>query len=136
MKHWQKESGIVNIDYITALLVFLIGSIAVLGLYLSIFKTVGKIKVDEAVIGYVTEICENIDLSNYEDVNSSAKVNALITKMNLPEQYSVTCESIEKFSDYPEMGQENLVQKINLKINYSFDNNEKSFLISKIKVKE
>ena len=66
----KNENGIVNIDYVTSIIILILGSVAVLTMYLGIYKTMAKTKIDEAIIGYVTEICETIDLNNYEDVDT------------------------------------------------------------------
>lgn len=131
----NNEKGIINVDYITAIIVFMISSVAILALYISVYKNMSKIKVDETIIGYITEICENIDLVNYSNVDTQEKVNSLINEIEIPEQYSVLCESVEKYAD-EDNNSLDLVCKINLRVNYSFDSLNRNYVISKVKVKE
>ena len=130
----NNEKGVVNVDYITAIILFMISSVAILALYVNTYKEMAKIKVDETIIGYITEICENIDLVNYTNVDTQTKVEQLINEINIPEQYNITCDSIEKYNDATDAS--DLVLKINLRVNYSFDNLNRDYVISKIKVKE
>lgn len=128
------EKGVMNIDYITSIVVFMIGSVAILSLYVITYKNMAKIKVDETIIGYITEICENIDLVNYNNVDTTAEVDQLISMIDIPNQYNVRCDSIEKYSDNND--ELDLVFKINLRVSYSFDGLDRDYVISKTKVKE
>ncbi|MBR3325160.1 MAG: hypothetical protein IKG14_03855 [Clostridia bacterium] len=132
----NNENGIVNIDYITAVIIFMIGSVTVLGLYVSNYKSMAKIKIDETIIGYITEICENIDLVNYENIDTQEEVNQIIDSIDIPEQYIVECASVEKYSNNELQDTLDLVMRINLRVRYSFDNLSRDYVISKIKVKE
>ena len=132
----NNENGIVNIDYITAVIIFMIGSVTVLGLYVSNYKSMAKIKIDETIIGYITEICENIDLVNYENIDTQEEVNQIIDSIDIPEQYIVECASVEKYSNNELQDTLDLVMRINLRVRYSFDNLSRDYVIRKIKVKE
>ena len=113
----------------------MLGSIAVLAMYLGIYKTMAKTKIDEAIIGYVTEICETIDLRNYEDVDTKEEINQLIQTVKIPSNYNVVCENIIKYAEENSSNQD-VVEKVNLRIKYTVDNTERDFTISKMKVKE
>ena len=131
-----KEKGIANIDYVVAIIVFILGSIAALGLYYSVYLSMAKIKVNETIIGYVTEICEIIDLESYESVNNQTKINTIINNCNIPEQYSVVCTSVEKFNNAIEGDEHDIIEKVNLRVNYELAGTQREYLISKVKVKE
>ena len=131
----KNEKGVINIDYATAIIILMLGSIAVLAMYLGIYKTMAKTKIDEAIIGYVTEICETIDLRNYEDVDTKEEINQLIQTVKIPSNYNVVCENIIKYAEENSSNQD-VVEKVNLRIKYTVDNTERDFTISKMKVKE
>lgn len=130
----RSEKGITNIDYVVAIIIFMIGSVAVLGLYYNMYKTMSKIKIDETIIGYITEICEDIDLENYRDVDTEEEINEIIRSANIPEQYLVECIGIEKQNDTNEAL--DVVQKINIKVSYSYGDSNREYVIKKVKVKE
>lgn len=130
----RSEKGITNIDYVVAIIIFMIGSVAVLGLYYNMYKTMSKIKIDETIIGYITEICEDIDLENYRDVDTEEEINQIIRSANIPEQYLVECIGIEKQNDTNEAL--DVVQKINIKVSYSYGDSNREYVIKKVKVKE
>lgn len=132
----KNEKGITNIDYVIAIIVFISGAIAALGLYLSVYTNMAKIKVNETIIGYITEICEAIDLESYENVNTQAKINTLIGSVNIPSQYNVQCIGIEKYKDSIAGDENDIIEKVNIKVNYEIAGNEREYLISKVKVKE
>jgi len=132
----KNEKGAVNVDISTGIIVFIIGSVAVLGLYLTIYKSMARIKIDEMIISYITEICENIDLKNYEDVNTKQKIDSLIAEVNIPEGYNISCDSIEESSIIANNDKSDVVKKINLKVEYKLNNETRDYIVSKIKVKE
>lgn len=132
----RSEKGVIGTDYVLAIIIFVIGSVAVMGLYLSIYMNMAKIKIDETIIGYITEVCEQIDLLNYEEVDTQSEINDMISQMDIPLQYSVVCDSIEKFDNTENSENIDIVQRINIRINYTVDNIERNYLISKLKVKE
>ncbi|MBR3134021.1 MAG: hypothetical protein IKG56_00990 [Clostridia bacterium] len=132
----NKEKGIANVDYVVALIVFLLGSVAVLGLYLNVYKTMSKIKIDETIIGYMTEICETIDLENYETVDSKDKVQALVDSVAIPNQYKVECSSVDKYNNAREGEEQDIIEKINFRISYKIDDMQREYILSKVKVKE
>ena len=133
MKIRKSERGEVALnDYMIAIVIFMIGAVTVSYLYINIYKLSAKVKIDEAVIGYVTEICEQIDLTPYENVSKVEQVNEIInnTLKNTPVKDLVTieCTEVEK-SDY--------VERIHLRIRYeSLNKNIRDYYINKIKVKE
>ena len=93
MKIRKSERGEVALnDYMIAIVIFMIGAVTVSYLYINIYKLSAKVKIDEAVIGYVTEICEQIDLTPYENVSKVEQVNEIInnTLKNTPVKDLVT----------------------------------------------
>lgn len=138
-----KEKGIANIDYVVASLVFMAGSVAVLALYYNIYVSMAKLKVEETAIGYVTEICEMIDLVNYEYVCTPESVNDIIQDLkdlnNGTEgmgDIDINCVSIDHYNNYAPGDDRDVVMRININVNYSIDGNEREYTISKVKVKE
>ena len=131
-----KEKGIANIDYVIATLIFLAGSVAVLALYYNIYVSVAKIKIEETIIGYVTEICEMIDLENYENVNSEEEIEELIAKANIPTVYSVYCSGIEHYNNYNSGDDRDIIERISININYDIEGTNRLYTISKVKIKE
>ena len=104
MKIRKSERGETALnDYMIAIVIFMIGAVTVSYLYINIYKLSAKVKIDEAVIGYITEICEQIDLTSYENVSKVEQVNEIInnTLKNTPTKDLVTieCTEIEKYDE-------------------------------------
>ena len=142
MKIRKSERGEVALnDYMIAIVIFMIGAVTVLYLYINIYKLSAKVKIDEAVIGYVTEICEQIDLTPYENVSKVEQVNEIInnTLKNTPVKDLVTieCTEVEKFNEINNTNYSDYVERIHLRIRYeSLNKNIRDYYINKIKVKE
>ena len=142
MKIRKSERGEVALnDYMIAIVIFMIGAVTVLYLYINIYKLSAKVKIDEAVIGYVTEICEQIDLTPYENVSKVEQVNEIInnTLKNTPVKDLVTieCTEVEKFNEINNTNYSDYVERIHLRIRYeSLNKNIRDDYINKIKVKE
>ena len=130
----KKENGVTNADMVIGMIIFIIGAATILTLYLQIYKLTSKIKIDQTAIGYITEICEQIDLNNYEDITVE-NVNAKI-----PDNYQFTCSNIENYSSkyMQSTGNEipDVVKKVYINIQYNYDNYSRNYQVSKIKVKE
>lgn len=142
MKIRKSERGEVALnDYMIAIVIFMIGAVTVSYLYINIYKLSAKVKIDEAVIGYVTEICEQIDLTPYENVSKVEQVNEIInnTLKNTPVKDLVTieCTEVEKFNEINNANYSDYVERIHLRIRYeSLNKNIRDYYINKIKVKE
>ena len=142
MKIRKSERGEVALnDYMIAIVIFMIGAVTVSYLYINIYKLSAKVKIDEAVIGYVTEICEQIDLTPYENVSKVEQVNEIInnTLKNTPVKDLVTieCTEVEKFNEINNTNYFDYVERIHLRIRYeSLNKNIRDYYINKIKVKE
>lgn len=144
MKIKKSERGEVALnDYMIAIAIFMIGAVTVSYLYINIYKLSAKVKIDEAVIGYITEICEQIDLTPYEDVSEVKDVNKIInnTLKNTPikDLIKIECTEVEKFDEANKTEYKNYVERIHLKIKYKYESlnkNTREYYINKIKVKE
>lgn len=147
MKIKKSERGEVALnDYMIAIAIFMIGAVTVSYLYINIYKLSAKVKIDEAVIGYITEICEQIDLTPYKDVSEVKQVNDIInnTLKNTPIKDLITkdlikieCTEVEKFDEANKTEYKNYVERIHLIIKYeSLNKNTREYHINKIKVKE
>ncbi len=130
----KNEKGMAGIDLVTGLVIFIIGSTVAIIIYIQIYKYVCEIKIHEIIIAYVTEICEEIDLQEYD-----TNVDNIIQSVNIPSQYTVT-EETKKFSEQMKENEgkdvEDIVKKITLTIKYNFLGNDRTFSIEKIKIKE
>lgn len=135
----KKENGVTNADMVIGMIIFIIGAATILTLYLQIYKLTSKIKIDQTAIGYITEICEQIDLNNYEDITVE-NVNTIISNAKIPDNYQFTCSNIENYSSkyMQSTGNEipDVVKKVFINVKYNFDNYSRNYQVSKIKVKE
>ena len=144
MKIKKSERGEVALnDYMIAIAIFMIGAVTVSYLYINIYKLSAKVKIDEAVIGYITEICEQIDLTPYGDVSEVKYVNEIInnTLKNTPikDLITIECTEVEKFDEANKTEYKNYVERIHLKIIIKYESlnkNTREYYINKIKVKE
>ena len=145
MKIKKSERGEIALnDYMIAIAIFMIGAVTVSYLYINIYKLSAKVKIDEAVIGYITEICEQIDLISYENVSTVEQVNDEIinnTLKNTPikDLVKIECTEVEKFDEANKTEYKNYVERIHLKIKIKYESlnkNTREYYINKIKVKE
>jgi len=140
MRVRKSEKGEVALnDYMIAIVLFMLGATMVSYMYLQIYKLSAKVKIDEAIIGYVTEICEQIDMENYENVSTVEQVNNVINKTlkNTPikDLVEIKCTEVEKFSEKYNVN--DYVERIHLTIKYtSLNQNARNYTINKLKVKE
>ena len=132
----NKEKGATALDISTGALIFMLFTSVIFTLYLQIYKQSSLIKIHQDAMGYVIQICEDIDLEDYsvtEDLKEYK--NYIIEKINLPvDKYTLTFQQEKYIDKHPEAN--DIVKKIIINIKYTFDNEERSIEIKKIKVKE
>ena len=130
----KKEKGILQIDFVTAFVIFSIGSVFILTMYYKIYILMTRIKINEAFIGYATEVCEEIDLENYDEITEN-RVNEIIKICNIPEEYNFKLEQITNYSDLNPNAND-LVKKLQFSATYEIAGTEKKYVINKVKVRE
>ena len=134
-KKLNKEKGATALDISTGALVFMLFTSIIFTLYLQIYKQSSLIKIHQDAMGYIIEICEDIDLKNYSEIeNLEEYKNYIINKINLPvDRYTLTLEQEKYIDSYPEA--DDIIKRIIVKIKYTFDNEERTIEIKKKKVK-
>ena len=135
-KKLNKEKGATALDISTGALIFMLFTSVIFTLYLQIYKQSSLIKIHQDAMGYIIQICEDIDLQDYvETENLEEYKESIIGKINLPvDKYTLTLQQEKYIDTHPEAN--DIVKKIIVKIKYTFDGEEKSIEIKKIKVKE
>ena len=119
----KSERGATGIDVAGGLIIFVAASAIIVTLYYQIYMNVAIAKIHEVAIGCVTEIFEQIDLENYDDITDT-KVQSLIEQSKI-NQYSDEIESAE-----------DIVKKIKITVTYSVNGQEREFKMNKIKIRE
>ena len=132
----NKENGATALDIATGALIFMLFTSVIFTLYLQIYKQSSLIKIHQDAMGYMIQICEDIDLQDYgatEDLNEYGQ--EIISKIALPQdRYTLTLQQEKYIDSHPEAN--NIVKKIIVNIKYVFDDEERNIEIEKIKVKE
>lgn len=129
----KNEKGVLEIDFATGMILFMISSAAIITMYANIYTLMVKLKVNQVMIGYITEICEEIDAENYTDLTQD-RVNKIISTCNIPSQYSVT-SSITKYTSINKSAND-VVEKININVSYKVGNQNMKYTVYKVKIKE
>ena len=129
----KNEKGVLEIDFATGMILFMISSAAIITMYANIYTLMVKLKVNQVMIGYITEICEEIDAENYTDLTQD-RVNKIISACNVPSQYSVT-SSITKYTSINKSAKD-VVEKININVSYKVGNQNMKYTVYKVKIKE
>src|SRR5699024_2916999 len=94
----NKENGATALDIATGALIFMLFTSVIFTLYLQIYKQSSLIKIHQDAMGYMIQICEDIDLQDYgatEDLNEYGQ--EIISKIALPQdRYTLTLQQ-EKY---------------------------------------
>lgn len=136
----KSERGATGIDVAGGLIIFVAASAIIVTLYYQIYMNVAIAKIHEVAIGCVTEIFEQIDLENYDDITDT-KVQSLIEQSKINQYFdksrnhSTITYTIEKYSDEIESA-EDIVKKIKITVTYSVNGQEREFKMNKIKIRE
>ena len=134
----KSEKGLSGVDMTVGIIIFLIGTAVIFNMYVILFSMSSKIKVNQVIVGYITEICEEIDFESYDEI-TEARVQDIIEAANIPTQYQVSA-SIRKYQDEAReatgVDVEDLVKRVNINVRYSIDGQNRDYTVGKIKVKE
>lgn len=130
----KNEKGILQVDFITASIIFSIGAAFILGFYYNIFVLMTRLKVREGLIGYITEVCEEIDLEDYDDLDEE-RINTIIKACDIPEGYTLKLDESNGITKYSKNNLD-IVKKYNFVASYEVAGKEEKFSISKVKVRE
>ena len=114
----KNEKGVLEIDFATGMILFMISSAAIITMYANIYTLMVKLKVNQVMIGYITE----------------EWVNMIISACNIPRQYSVT-SSITKYTRINKSAKD-VVEKININVSYKVGNQNMKYTVYKVKIKE
>lgn len=132
----RSERGASGLDIATGAVIFMIFTTLVFSLYLQIYKQTALIKIHEDAMGYIIQICEDIDMKNYGQTEDLEEYkNTIINEINLPQdKYKLSLFQEKYIEENPEA--QDLVKKISINITYNFDGEDRQITVNKIKVKE
>ena len=132
----KKETGASGLDVATGALIFMMFTSLIFSLYLQIYKQTSLIKIHENALGYIIQICEDIDMKSYGETEDLAEYkNQVIQTINMPEDKYTLLMYQEKYIEENPNAQD-LVKKITINVTYNFDGEDRTITIKKIKVKE
>ena len=132
----KKENGATGLDVATGALIFILFTTVILTLYVQIYKQSAIIKIHENAMGYIIQICEDIDMREYGEIeNLQEYTNLIKEKTGLPlDKYTLTLTQEKYIDSHPEA--QDIVKRINVNIRYNFDGQDREIEVNKIKVKE
>ncbi len=137
---FKSEKGVTGIDIATGILIFTIACVVVVGMYYQIYTTTVETKVHQIAISCITEICEKIDLEDYDKITEQ-RIEEMIEESGINEYFNREKNDsyiVYTLTNYKqETGvEEDLVKKINFTIVYTVGNNKNTIPINKIKIRE
>ena len=136
----KNELGATGIDIVSGIIIFIISTAVVISLYYQIYITTTQTKIHQVAIGCITEIFEEIDLINYDEVTET-KVKDMIDEKKLSEYFnkekndSSVEYSVIDFSTQSGAKQD-LVKQVNITVIYKVGDNITTLPMSKIKIRE
>lgn len=131
LKRKNKEKGALEADFATGLVIFIIGSVALITMYVNMYTLMVRLKANQVAIGYITEICEEIDAENYSQATDTNRLNTIISACVKEKDLYTIVPTVTKYKPT-----DDVVAKISLKVKYTVGNKEMNYTINKIKVKE
>ncbi len=130
---FKKENGITGIDITISIIIFIMGAAVIFNLYQKLYEISVEYKANEIIIGYLTEICEEIDYENYDNITQD-RVNEIIKLAEIPSQYKITY-TIKNYKEENAKAEDD-VKKVIMKVEYNIGNQNRNFIFPKTKVRE
>lgn len=132
----KENSGITGIDLVIAIIIMSIFIGVITSLMTGIYKQSLEIQASSNAMAYATIVLEKTDEKSFEEVQEPNFIENLSKsgEINIPEDYEVTFEVSNPDNVSEEVS--SVIKKVAVTVKYKINNEEKSILISKLKVKE
>lgn len=140
----RNEKGVVGADVVIGILIFVVGSVSALFLYSNMYSVITQIKVNEEIIGCITDIFEKVDDELYDNINEQG-MQTIIASANVPDGFEIEY-TITNYKDTVEAKRaqsgttgeevEDLVKRVTLNVKYSVEKVNRNYTIGRIKVRE
>ena len=132
----KENSGITGIDLVIAIIIMSIFIGVITSLMTGIYKQSLEIQASSNAMAYATIVLEKTDEKSFEEVQEPNFIENLSKsgEINIPEDYEVTFEVSNPDNVSEEVS--SVIKKVAVTIKYKINNEKKSILISKLKVKE
>ena len=132
IKRIKSRNGFTLQDLAIAIVILLLFVGTIGGTYLAIYQVQADTKVDSVATLYMIQMLEYIDKIGYDEVSNGME-DTLRTQFSIPSGYGI---SIDVSSYLPSTDSQDLVKKVKLTMNYTFQERERNIVIEKLKVKE
>lgn len=133
----RNEKGVVGADVVVGILIFIVGSVSALFLYSNMYSVITQIKVNEEIIGCITDIFEKVDDELYDNINEQG-MQTIIASANVPEGFEIEY-TITNYKDTVEAKRaqagttgeevEDLVKRVTLNVKYSVEKVNRNYTI-------
>lgn len=123
----KNNRGYTGVDIVIAISILMILMTTTSVLFTKMVQGMKEIQKNIAVSTYMTQILEEVDIQNYDDVNGSFK-NFVVQKYNIPSDNTVEITVNERYTGY--------IKEVTVSITYEVNNEQQEFEITRLKVLE
>jgi uncharacterized protein YneF (UPF0154 family) len=131
-KKIKSNKGFTMQDLAIAIVILLLFVGTIGGTYLAIYKVQSDTKLDSVATLYMIQMLEYINKIGYDEVTNGME-ETLRAQFSIPNRFHI---KLEISSYLPKSDSRDLVKKVNLTMNYTFQKQERNLLITTLKVKE
>ena len=128
MNRLKNNKGITGIDLTISIIVLTIFADLIVGLMVNNYNVAIEIQKGSIAMSYATMIFEKVDEKAYEKVTNNF-VQELGDEISINSDYTVNLE-VNQADD------KDYVKRVTVKVTYTVNNEEKSLVIRKLKIKE
>lgn len=129
----KQNKGFTMQDLIIAFGIILVVGGTIGTTYLAIYSIQIETKKDAIATLYAIQITEYIDKISYEEVIEGMDTEAIKQEFNISNKYEVNIN----VGNYEQDGENlDMVKKVRIEINYTFDNQERKIVFNRLKIKE
>ena len=133
MEKFKSNKAVTMADVIVGILIMIIFTGILTNSFYRIYKHNISIRMNAIAIDYAVKILEDTDKISYEEVNNSLN-NLLEEKYNMNDNYTAHLE-IENYNKDNET-KEDIIKIVTLTINYNVLNENQTYKVKKLKIKE
>lgn len=129
----KSNKGVTITDVIVAVIILSLFVGIIGNMFYQIARNSSFIRYNTIAVYYAIKIAEDIDIMSYEEVTNELN-NNLTQKYQMPEGFNGILE-VSKYNE-EDLTKEDIIKKVKITINYTFLNEQRSYKIEKLKIKE
>lgn len=133
-KRCKEHKAVMGVDIVVSIVVLSLFAGVIAGMFAELFMQNVSIRMDAMAVNYAIIILEDTDRLPYEEVTTENLMNNVQDRYYISDNYTANIE-VTNYSDI-DSTKEDIIKIVKVTISYQLRNQEYSYTVRKLKIKE